>query len=126
MSFSTVINCMDGRVQQPVNNFLQEHFGAENVDTITEAGPNGILAKQEDKAAIQSIFKRVEISVNAHKSKGIAIVGHHDCAGNPASEEEQFRHIRESVSILRKQYPQMEIIGLWVDEEWKVQELPDK
>ncbi len=124
MEFCTAINCMDGRVQQPVNNFLQKRFGAENVDTITEAGPNGILAKQEDKATIQSIFKRVEISVNAHKSKGIAVVGHHDCAGNPAPKEEQLRHIRDSVNFLRNQYPQMDIIGIWVDEEWKVYEIP--
>ena len=123
MSFSTVINCMDGRVQQPVNQYLQVRFGAENVDTITEAGPNGILAKQEDHTTIQSIFNRIEISVNAHESKGIAIVGHHDCAGNPSSKEEQIRHIRESVRFLRNEYPQMDMIGIWVDEEWKVHEI---
>ncbi|MCF8231553.1 MAG: hypothetical protein K9J27_05130 [Bacteroidales bacterium] len=123
MKFCTVINCMDGRVQQPVNRFLQERFGAENVDTITEAGPNGILAKQEDEAIIQSIFKRVDISVNAHKSKGMAIVGHHDCAGNPAPKEEQIRHIRDSVSFLQKHYQNAEIIGLWVDENWEVSEV---
>jgi len=114
---------MDGRVQQPVNNFLQKRFNADNVDTITEAGPNGILAKQEDKATIQSIFKRVEISVNAHKSKAIAIVGHHDCAGNPAPKEEQIRHIRESMSFLQNHYQNVEIVGLWVDENWEVKEI---
>jgi len=123
MEFCTVINCMDGRVQQPVNNFLQKRFNADNVDTITEAGPNGILAKQEDKATIQSIFKRVEISVNAHKSKAIAIVGHHDCAGNPAPKEEQIRHIRESMSFLQNHYQNVEIVGLWVDENWEVKEI---
>lgn len=123
MSFSTVINCMDGRVQQPVNRFLQKRFGEENVDTITEAGPNGILAKQQDDTTLQSIFNRVDISLNAHSSKCLAVVGHHDCAGNPVPKEEQLKHIRESVSVLRKKYKQVEVIGLWVDEEWKVHEI---
>ena len=126
MEFCTAINCMDGRVQQPVNNFLQKRFGAENVDTITEAGPNGILAKQEDKATIQSIFKRVEISVNAHKSKGIAIVGHHDCVGNPVGKEEQLAQIRSAIQFLRDKYPRIIIVGLWVDAKWEVEELADK
>lgn len=123
MEFCAVVNCMDGRVQQPVTRFLQKRFGAENVDTITEAGPNGILAKQADKATIQSILKRVEISVSAHKSKGMAVVGHYDCAGNPATKEEQIKHIREAIRFLKTHYPNIEIIGLWVDENWQVEEV---
>ena len=80
---------MDGRTQLPVFEFSQQRFNAEFVDTITEAGPNLILAEQKDQGKIQSIFERIEISINKHHSVGIVIVGHHDCAGNPASKKEQ-------------------------------------
>ena len=44
MTFFTVINCMDGRVQLPVINYLKQKFNVEFIDTITEVGPNKIIA----------------------------------------------------------------------------------
>jgi len=96
-SFCTVVNCMDGRVQLPVIRYLQRRFNVNHVDTITEPGPNLILANQDDKAGVQSILRRVQISVKKHESVGIALVGHHDCAGNPTQEEEQRKHIIDGV-----------------------------
>ena len=74
MSFCTVINCMDGRVQLPVIEYLKNKFEADFVDTITEAGPVAILAEKKDSELADSILKRVDISVNKHKSVGIAVV----------------------------------------------------
>ena len=89
MGFCTVVNCMDGRVQEPVIAWLKEYFGVAFVDSVTEPGPNGILAAGEGAAVIASIEARVRISVEKHGSVGIAVVGHHDCAGNPGPEAQQ-------------------------------------
>ena len=43
--FGTAINCMDGRVQEPVAKFLKEIYGIDFVDTITEPGPVKILSE---------------------------------------------------------------------------------
>jgi hypothetical protein len=123
MSFFTAINCMDGRVQLPVIKYLQERYKVEFVDVITEPGPNRILAENSDNDKLRSIFERVAISIEKHKSKGIAIIGHHDCAGNPASEAEQKEHLDQAVEILRQQYGNTEIIGLWVDSNWEVHQV---
>ncbi|MDQ7053130.1 MAG: hypothetical protein Q9P14_09635 [candidate division KSB1 bacterium] len=123
MTFCTAINCMDGRVQLPVIRYLQQRFGVEYVDTITEPGPNRILAERTNAALVQSILTRLNISVEKHGSRGIAVVGHHDCAGNPASREEQVQHIAQAVEFLRGQYAGMEIIGLWANERWQVEEV---
>jgi carbonic anhydrase len=114
---------MDGRVQLPVIGFLQKRFQAKFVDTITEAGPNLILSEQKNQTVINSIFERLKISVNLHKSVGIAIVGHHDCAGNPAPKEAQIGHLKKSVQLIQRQFKDIEILGLWVDENWNVEEL---
>lgn len=123
--FCTAINCMDGRVQIPVIKYLQERFAADFVDVISEPGPNRILAEGSDTNAVESILRRAELSVERHHSTGIAIAGHDDCAGNPASPSEQNRHTTAAVLRLRSRFPQVPVIGLWVDHEWRVMELED-
>ena len=124
MKFCTAVSCMDGRVQLPVIRHLQKRFGAEYVDTITEPGPSLLLAKQIRWWLVDSVFARLEISIDHHHSVGVAIVGHADCAGNPASKEDQISHIKESIKLVRRRHSGIEVIGLWVDENWEVTELP--
>jgi carbonic anhydrase len=124
MTFCTAINCMDGRVQLPVITYLQKRFDAIYVDVITEPGPNRILADQTDSTLTASILNRVSISVNKHGSTNIAVVGHYDCAGNPTPEEEQLVQTRKAVALLRKEHPGCTVIGLWVDRDWEVSEIP--
>ena len=123
MSFCTAINCMDGRTQLPVIKFLQKRFGAEYVDCITEAGPNKVLAEQTPAAEIEAIRVRLKITIDVHASRGIAVAGHHDCARNPTPREVQIAHTKKAVNFLRHQYADIEIIGLWVDENWQVEEI---
>lgn len=123
MGFCTVVNCMDGRVQIPVSNYLRDRFGVENVDTVTEAGPNRIVGTQSSYVLLESILDRVKISVRHHGSVGIAIVGHHDCAGNPASEAVQLEHIASAVKYLGERFKELPVIGLWVDGTWQVVEV---
>ena len=114
---------MDGRVQLPVITFLQQRFKAEFVDSITEPGPIRILAEQTDQDALRSILNRLKISIEGHGSLSLAIVGHHDCAGNPAGKDEQLVQIYQAIQFLQGHYEGIETIGLWVDESWKVHEV---
>lgn len=123
MKFYTAINCMDGRVQLPVISYLKERFRVDYVDVVSEPGPNRILALGSPADLVESIFSRVEISVNHHHSLGIAVVGHHDCAGNPASKADQIDHIRDAMRTIRQRCREISIIGLWVDDHWAVSEV---
>ena len=123
MSFCTVINCMEGRIQLPVIEYLKGRFGVDYVDSITEPGPNLVLAQQTDMDIVKSIFSRLKISIERHASVGIAIAGHYNCAGNPASKEEQTEHTIEAIRCIKREYSELEVIGLWINENWKVSEL---
>ena len=123
MNFCTVVNCMDGRVQLPVIRYLQDRFNVEHVDSITEAGPNLILAIRTQGDTARSVLRRINISVERHSSVAIALAGHHECAGNPATKEEQKQHLVAGIEFLRHQYRNIPIIGLWVDEKWQVHEI---
>jgi len=121
--FATAVSCMDGRVQEPISRYIKERFGVDYIDTITEPGPNKILAENSPPQIVESIRNRIEISLNKHKSNLIVISGHYDCAGNPTTMENQIIQIRKAKDNLSKGYPGVNILGLWVDETWNVQEV---
>ena len=123
MEFCTAITCMDGRIQLPVIFYLQKRFDVEYVDVISEAGPIRILADNENQSLIESIKERLAISVDQHDSRGIAVVGHYDCAGNPVSETDQKQHLADAVRFIRGLVDAVPAIGLWVDSDWLVSEM---
>ena len=120
---ATAINCMDGRVQIPVIEYLKRGYNEDYVDMITEPGPNRILSENRERTIVESIKKRVEISVLKHNSKLIALVGHYDCAGNPVEKDEQIKQIISGINMVDSWDLGVRIIGLWVDEDWAVCEL---
>ena len=122
MSFCTVINCMDGRVQLPVIPFLQDYFKAEFVDSITEPGPVRIFAKTTNLMVLNSIITRVDISVKQHGSGQIAICAHPDCAGNPVDDEVQKAQLKRSVIFLKEAYPNVDVVGFWIENNLQPQE----
>ncbi|MBT8346241.1 MAG: hypothetical protein KJO28_08040 [Desulfofustis sp.] len=123
MKFCTAINCLDGRVQIPVITYLKERFKVDYVDVVSEPGPNKILADGINQQLLESIWTRVEISITKHNSKGIAIIGHHDCAGNPVDESAQHPHTAAAVRRIRDRFGPVPVIGLWVDSNWEVSEI---
>lgn len=122
-TFVTAINCMDGRTQIPVNNYMRNKYNANYVDTITEPGPVKILAENKDEAALSSIKRRLDISTGRHGSTHIAIVAHHECAGNPVDKETQLKQIPIAIKTIHSWGFKAELIGLWVDENWEVHEV---
>ncbi len=118
--FGTAINCIDGRTQLPVIKWLKENYQLEYIDMITEPGPEKVLFYGEETKSLKS---KVLISVKAHGSGIIAIAGHHDCAGNPVSKEEQLNQIRRAVQIIRSWNLKtiQKVIGLWVNDSWEIE-----
>lgn len=107
---------MDGRVQIPVIKWLEKSSGVDYVDIITEPGPNRILAENKDVSVIESIKKKVQISVNKHGSKIIAIAGHYDCAANPGGKETQVSQVSVAIKVISAWGFNAQVVGLWVDE----------
>ena len=122
--FVTAITCMDGRVQRPVSDWMLKTFDADYVDTITEAGPDGLLAGNY-LGPISAIRRRVEVSVKAHGSKVVAVVAHHDCAGNPVSRDHHLAHLQQAAATVRSWRLPVRIVTLWVNEKWQIELVDD-
>ena len=122
--FVTAITCLDGRIQRPVSDWMLKIFDADFVDTITEAGPDGLLASNY-LGPINAIRRRVEISVKAHGSRVVAVVAHHDCAGNPVSKEQHLAHLYQAAGVVKSWRLPVRIVTLWVGENWRVEPIHD-
>ncbi len=121
--FTTVINCMDGRTQLPVIEWLKLKHGADCVDSITEPGPVRILAEARDTAALESIRRRLSISVTKHGSKRVAIVAHADCAGNPADKQAQLDQLRAAAATVLSWGMDVQVDLLWLGDDWQVEQV---
>ena len=122
-TFVTAINCMDGRVQLPVIEYMKNKFGVDYIDMITEPGPIKYLAENSDKMTVESIRKRTEISAVKHGSKVVAIVGHDDCAGNPVERDIQVEQIKKSIELAKSWGLAVQLLSLFVNKHWEVEEI---
>lgn len=102
-TFFTSVGCMDGRVQKAIDQYAGLLFGAEYCDTVTKAGLDGLLSTPEiDPVVYESIKSMVLVSVDRHKSFGIMVHGHEECAGNPVSDAQHKKDIKKSVQTIKK------------------------
>lgn len=110
---------MDGRPQRKVADYLSTSFGVRHLDTITTAGLVRHLAETTDQT--ETLLGNVDISLDKHGSHQIAVVAHHDCAGNPVSDRTQKQQIAAAIDRLEELYPHSEVVGLWLNEQWIVE-----
>lgn len=125
-TFFTSIGCMDGRVQSPVANYGKQRYQVLFPDTITEAGLVGILANNPSPEFLESLKKKILISVEKHHSKGIIVHGHQECAGNPVEDNIHKENVINAVKIISLMVSGVEVRPVFVVKEnnnWIVQEL---
>jgi len=119
--FASVVNCMDGRTQLPVIEWMKRQCGVDCVDSITEPGPVRTLAEATDAAALESIKKRLSISIKKHGSSRVAIVAHIDCAGNPVDKETQLDQLRAAAATVSSWGFGVQLDLLWLGDDWQVE-----
>lgn len=119
--FGTAINCMDGRVQLPVINWMKKQYKLDYVDMITEPGADKIMA-EGSLEQLNAVKSKVLISVEKHGSRVIVIAGHDDCAGNPVAPEYHRLHLKSALkNILDWKLPVENAAALWLNREWRVE-----
>ena len=121
--FATAINCIDGRTQLPVIDYLKRKYGVDYIDDITEVSPAKILAGRKNAVQLKAIQHRLKISLEKHGSEYVAVIAHHDCAGNSVDKKTQLEQIQKSIKTIRSWGFKGALLGLWVDENWLVHEI---
>ncbi len=121
-TFATAINCMDGRTQKPVAEWVQSNYLVEYVDMITEPGCDKVLSG-ENITLINQIKSKVEISVKAHKSSLVVVAGHYDCAANLVTKDVHVIQIQKAVTTVKSWELPIQVAGLWVNDKWEIEQL---
>jgi carbonic anhydrase len=126
MNFCTAINCIDGRVQKTVIDFITRQFGYDYIDMITHPGMVRHLSKSKDQFFLNNILETIRISLDKHNSRHIFVIGHHDCVGNPVERETQVKQIQKSIKRLHALYPAFIYSGIYVNSDWECELLDPK
>lgn len=119
--FMTALACMDGRVLEPLHSWLKDRLKPDYIDWITEPGIDHLFCS-EDKLCSQ-VRKKIAISTEKHGSKTVILTGHHDCAGNPISDDGHRQEIIESLKKLKTLYPKLRLLGLFLAEDFATVEV---
>ncbi|WBB53617.1 carbonic anhydrase [Verrucosispora sp. WMMD573] len=109
--FATLLSCIDGRIQRPLDEWVRRHLDVEYLDTITEPGPEALLATTGE-SRLDSLLEKVRVSQRAHGSATLVVAAHSDCAGNPVSVAEHHRQLRAGLSRLATRLPGTRILAV--------------
>ncbi len=123
-TFATTVNCIDGRAQGPVSDWIKIHCQASFVDTITTPGPDKLISGGPH-SKVDHIREAVEVSVNAHNSGAVVVAGHYGCAANEVSDDVHKEQIRAAVAVIRSWGLPVRVAGLWINEWWQVEVVED-
>lgn len=111
------LNCIDGRAQLPIINWIRKNYNVDYVDMITEPGMDGLLSDEANP--LTEIKKKLMISIEKNFSSMIFAVGHYDCKGNPVSDSIHKAQVILAVERIKKEFPKKSIIGVWLNENWQ-------
>ncbi len=131
LHFATMINCIDGRTQKPVSDWIKKELCVEFVDAVNVAGPTNVITKGV-KEVVENLKEEVSISVSGHSSTNVVVIAHQDCAKNPISDEAQISELNESCELIANDWgvPKgVSVIGLWLEKnsdfDWSIKKLTE-
>ncbi len=123
MTFAASVNCIDGRVQKPITEYIKRKCTVDFVDVITIPGCARVLAEQGDDAALKLVRRSVEVSIAKHGSKYVFVSGHYDCAANPVDRKKHVEQIKEAAALIRSWNSSIQVVCLWVGGNLQVEEI---
>jgi hypothetical protein len=117
--FAVVLNCIDGRTQQPLLDWVRRELDVRHVDVVTEPGVDGVLARGDD-TALQGLLDKVCVSRLAHGAVALVVAGHHDCAANPGDADAHAADLTRAAAAIRQALPELPVRAVYVDHTWDV------
>lgn len=110
--FTACLNCIDGRVQLPVINWIRSTYNVDFIDMITEPGMDGFLV--DPQSNLKPVFDKLNIALDVHECNEIFIVAHEDCAANPTDFNSHTKNLKVATDDIKNFAPNCTVIGIYV------------
>lgn len=119
-NFGTCVTCIDGRIQEPLQEWLKKKYELDYVDMITEHGAEKLFSDDKHHAELRN---KISYSIKNSNSKIILVSAHHDCEGNIVSKDKQISQLKAAISILQSWNLGVPVIGAWVNENLQIESI---
>lgn len=120
--YAAAVCCIDGRFHQPLTVWAKKRLSVDNIDLITEAGPDKIISENK-KPNIDLIKEQIQISINLHNSMHVIIAAHDDCAANRVSPLEHCQHLKSALKVMKGWKLPVELICVFIDADFNIEEI---
>lgn len=99
---AVIVNCIDFRFQEYINNWIGENFAPKTFDRVAIAG--GVFD-------LEYVLKQVEISKRLHYIKKVVLINHEDCGayGETGTPEKHAEDLRNAASSVKQQFPDLAV-----------------
>ena len=97
-----VVHCMDGRLQKPINDWLEDRFSPADYDRVSLAG--GVFE-------LETILKQVQLCYHRHKIRQVILINHENCAmyGDESTPERHAADLRKAQRKIKETFPALEV-----------------
>jgi carbonic anhydrase len=112
--FTALLTCIDGRALPTALDWVTANSDVDHVDVITAPGMDGALA--DGTAVGDDALESLLVSMVAHGTRSVVVVGHDDCAGHPAPPQDRARIITEAMARVAARHPDLAVRGLHVQQ----------
>lgn len=106
--FATALTCIDGRIHDPLRDWVRGRLQVDAVDLVTVQGPDRVLAHGDDDW-VGRLAERVLVSHRAHGSTHLVIASHSDCAGHAVDDDEHHHDLRLATTRFAPLVPGMTV-----------------
>lgn len=112
---ATLVGC-EGSHATAVCNTLFDEFGVVTINLVPLPSAVTLLSGHARPETLDWARRRILRTVQRSGSSLVTVVAHASCAGHPGTPDEQIEALDRALTQLREWLPDLDLVGLWVDE----------
>lgn len=97
-----VVTCIDFRLQEAINQWIEQHFQPKTFDRVAFGG--GVKN-------LNAILSQIDIGVRLHRINKVILINHEDCGayGEVGTQEKHAEDLTAAKTKIKEIYPNLEV-----------------
>ncbi|WP_188208204.1 carbonic anhydrase [Alkalibacillus aidingensis] len=120
MSFTLVLNTMDGRAQQPVTKWAKKFTNTKFVEVLTTTDCPTQKINTSDDSYLSLLKTNLELSKEQNDIQEVIIIGVRD---REQLETDKLLEVKEALRVIDGLNTNLKVIGVMIDRDWIVESI---